>query len=282
MLLKRTITLLVAIPLISAIIYWGSENIFLVIAILTASAALFEYLTLNLTGSTFFTRVLIVIAGVLSMLYVSYYNQHHFTTVNAPIGMDWLPVALIASITIGVFSALIIKVLLFPGKLVFQDPFSVSFIGIVYICFSLSYLVLIRYQNDGVGWIFFVLIVLWMGDTGAYIVGSMVGRRKLCPSISPNKTVEGAVAGVLFSLLAGLTCNQLFLTEMTSIHCVILTIAIAFTGQLGDLCESVFKRERGVKDSGNLLPGHGGMLDRIDSLLFAAPLLYYYKTLLLR
>ena len=277
---KRTLTLLIAIPLISSIIYWGSENIFLIIAILVAGCALFEYLNFNLPDSTLLTRVSLVIPGVVSIVFVRQYFKAGIF-VNGSHEIEWLLSSLLVVLTLGVFAALIRKFLLFPGKRAFQDNISVALIGIVYTCIFLSYLVLIRNRTDGLGWIFFVLIVLWMGDTGAYIVGSLMGRRKLCPHISPNKTVEGALAGLLFSLLAGLVCKHLFLTELTVTHCLILTAGIACMGQLGDLCESIFKRERGVKDSGSLLPGHGGMLDRIDSLLFAAPLLYYYSAFLL-
>lgn len=280
MVVKRTLTLLIAIPLISSIIYWGSETIFLTVAVIVAGTALFEYLTFNLTGSTLLTRCSLVILGVLSIFFVRQY-YYRAISINGSPEMDWMLPAVMAVLTIGAFAALFKKFRLFPGKLVFQDRISVVSIGIVYICIFLSYLVLIRNRTDGVEWIFFVLIVLWMGDTGAYIVGSLIGRRKLCPSISPNKTVEGAIAGLFFSLLAGLVFQQLFLTELTVTHCLIVTGCIACMGQLGDLCESIFKRERGVKDSGTLLPGHGGMLDRIDSLLFASPLLYYYITLLL-
>jgi len=277
---KRTLTLLIAIPLISSIIYWGSENIFLVIAILAAGTALFEYLSFNLPGSTLLTRFSLVIPGVLSIVFVRQYFQRAIS-INGSQEIEWLLPSLLVVLTVGAFAALIRKFLLFPAKLAFQDNISVASIGIVYICIFLSYLVLIRNRTDGVDWIFFVLIVLWMGDTGAYIVGSLMGSRKLCPRISPNKTVEGALAGLLFSLLAGLVCKHLFLTELTVTHCLLLTGGIACMEQLGDLCESIFKRERGVKDSGSLLPGHGGMLDRIDSLLFAAPLLYYYIAFLL-
>lgn len=277
---KRTLTLLIAIPLISSIIYWGSANVFLIIAILVAGTALFEYLSFNLPGSTLLTRFSLVITGVLSIVFVRLYFQRGIS-INSSHETEWLLPSLLIVLTLGAFAALIRKFLLFPGKRAFQDNISVASIGIVYICIFLSYLVLIRNRTDGVSWIFFVLIVLWMGDTGAYIVGSLMGRRKLCPRISPNKTVEGALAGLLFSVLAGLLCKYFFLTELTVPHCLILTGGIACMGQLGDLCESIFKRERGVKDSGSLLPGHGGILDRIDSLLFAAPLLYYYIAFLL-
>ena len=176
-----------------------------------------------------------------------------------------------------VFAVLIAKLVLFPRKVIFQKPLSASCIGIVYICIYLSFLVPIRNGSEGILWVFFILLVLWMGDTGAYIVGSMLGRTKLCPAVSPNKTIEGALAGLLFSLVTGLACKKIFLPDISMTNCILLTAGISLIGQLGDLCESVFKREREYKDSGNILPGHGGILDRIDSLLLAAPFLYYYK-----
>lgn len=276
MLLKRTLTLLVAIPLISSFIYWGSESAFLMITIIIAGTAFYEYLSMNLTSSSLRSRLTIVLLGVSCIFFARYYNPPSSSIESNGV----LPV-IIAVVTLCVFVVLTTKLVLFPRKVVFQQPLSVIVIGIVYLCIYLSFLVLIRNGTDGVQWIFFILLVLWMGDTGAYIVGSIIGRIKLYPAVSPNKTIEGALAGLLFSLVAGLACKKIFLPAISITHCILLTTGISLMGQLGDLCESVFKRERGFKDSGDILPGHGGILDRIDSLLFAAPFLYYYKAFFL-
>ena len=276
MLLKRTLTLLAAIPLISSILYWGSEEVFLIIAIVVAATAFYEYLSMNLTSSSLVSRLIMVLLGVFCIFFVGYYNSPI-----SPKGSNGILSLLIATATLCVFVVLSIKLVLFPRKVIFQQPLSVILIGIVYICIYLSFLVPVRSGTDGIPWIFFILLVLWMGDTGAYIVGSMFGRTKLYPSVSPNKTVEGALAGLLFSLVTGLACRKIFLPPISINHCIFLTAGISLIGQLGDLCESVFKRERGFKDSGTILPGHGGILDRIDSLLFAAPFLYYYKAFFL-
>jgi phosphatidate cytidylyltransferase len=114
------------------------------------------------------------------------------------------------------------------------------------------------------------------GDTAAYYAGKRFGRRKLYPSVSPGKTWEGAVAGVLGTVLAMAIVRALLLPWLPWRHVVALGVLAAVVGQLGDLCESLLKRGAGVKDSGSLLPGHGGLLDRLDSLLFVAPLVYYY------
>lgn len=231
---------------------------------------------MNLTSSSLMSRFTMVLLGVSCIFFVGYDNSS-FTT---RVGNGIVPL-FIAMATLCVFAVLCIKLVLFPRKLLFQQPLSVVVIGIVYICIYLSFLVTIRNSTDGILWIFFILLVLWMGDTGAYIVGSMIGRTKLYPAVSPNKTLEGALAGLVFSLVTGLACRKVFLPAISMNHCILLTAGTSLIGQLGDLCESVFKRERGFKDSGNILPGHGGILDRIDSLLFAAPFLYYYKAFFL-
>jgi len=126
---------------------------------------------------------------------------------------------------------------------------------------------------------FFAMVM--MTDTGAYYTGRSVGRRKLAPRVSPGKTVEGAVGGFMTAVITGPLCKWIFFPEIHVIHAMALGATIGILGQVGDLAESMLKRGSGVKDSGNLLPGHGGMLDRVDSILFCAPLLYYYSRLIL-
>jgi phosphatidate cytidylyltransferase len=125
---------------------------------------------------------------------------------------------------------------------------------------------------------FFALVMLT--DTGAFYVGRSVGRHKLAPRMSPGKTVEGAIGGFVTAMLTGVLCKLTFFSEIPITHAIALGAAIGTVGQVGDLAESMLKRGAGVKDSGNLLPGHGGMLDRIDSILFCAPLLFCYARLL--
>ena len=121
---------------------------------------------------------------------------------------------------------------------------------------------------------FFAMVMLT--DTGAYYTGRTIGRHKLAPRISPGKTIEGAIGGFVMAAVAGYLSKLIFFPEIPTAHCLILGAVIGVVGQIGDLSESLLKRGSNVKDSGNLLPGHGGMLDRIDSILFSAPVLYYY------
>jgi len=120
-----------------------------------------------------------------------------------------------------------------------------------------------------------LLGILWIGDTAALYGGRFMGRHLLAPSLSPRKTVEGAFAGLIASIVAGVILG-VWLTDEGSGSLIVASIISASAGQLGDLAESALKRSAGVKDSSSLLPGHGGMLDRIDALLFAAPILWFY------
>jgi phosphatidate cytidylyltransferase len=124
---------------------------------------------------------------------------------------------------------------------------------------------------------FFAIVMLT--DTGAYYTGRSIGRHKLAPRISPGKTVEGAIGGFVTAVITGLLCKLSFFREIPLTHALLLGALIGAIGQIGDLAESMLKRSAGVKDSGAILPGHGGMLDRVDSLLFCAPVLYYYSRL---
>ncbi|MGA7400334.1 MAG: phosphatidate cytidylyltransferase, partial [Candidatus Sulfotelmatobacter sp.] len=166
-----------------------------------------------------------------------------------------------------------------------------------YIALPLGMLVQLRQQWAGAFWILYLLLIVWAGDIFAYFVGRSLGRHLMAPRISPKKTWEGAVASLAASLVVGILLfnhaleissfllrvglidrrDGLFGLEKPELRPIIfLTIVLNVAAQLGDLVESLIKRGAGVKDSGTLLPGHGGMLDRIDALLFAAPLLWYY------
>lgn len=121
---------------------------------------------------------------------------------------------------------------------------------------------------QGLGWFFFALFVTWMSDTAAYLVGRSIGRIKLIPHVSPNKTVEGAIGGLVAAGITGVLCALLFGLPIHALTAILFGIILGAAGMIGDLSESMIKRRAGVKDSGDLIPGHGGMLDRIDALIF--------------
>ena len=148
-------------------------------------------------------------------------------------------------------------------------------LGLVCVGFLASHLVLLRGLEDGASWLIILTAVTAGSDTGAYYTGSRLGKRKLCPDISPNKTVEGGLGGIAGGIAAGLLFALLFPVDTPLRLVGVLAAILSVTGMVGDLMESVIKRGFQVKDSGTLLGGHGGVLDRVDSLLLAAPVLYY-------
>jgi phosphatidate cytidylyltransferase len=149
-------------------------------------------------------------------------------------------------------------------------------IGVLYTGLLLPHFYWLRLLPDGPQWVTFVIAIGMGGDSGGYFVGHAYGRHKLIPRVSPGKTVEGAAGIVFFSLLVGVIGKLVFFHDRSWGEMLILSLVMAVVGQLGDLGESVMKRTFGAKESGWIFPGHGGVLDRIDSLLFPLTLVYYY------
>ncbi|MDD2498702.1 MAG: phosphatidate cytidylyltransferase, partial [Desulfitobacteriaceae bacterium] len=153
---------------------------------------------------------------------------------------------------------------------------AVSLFGVFFVAWMPAHLILIREsETQGFVIILLVFIMTWATDTGAFFAGNYFGRKKLSPNISPNKTVEGSLGGIALCLFAAMTLGH-FLRFMDPLPLFILAAVGSVAGQLGDLVESAVKRWAGVKDSGSILPGHGGVLDRFDSLIMAAPVVYYF------
>jgi phosphatidate cytidylyltransferase len=151
-----------------------------------------------------------------------------------------------------------------------------TLIGVVYVAVPLGLLVWVWRQPDGPFYTLFTLGVIWASDTMAFFIGKNFGKHKSSPHISPNKTWEGTIASFIAALIVGLVTAKYFWGGNGYAEFLILAAALNVAGQLGDLAESALKRSAGVKDSSNLIPGHGGVLDRLDALLFAAPVLWYY------
>ncbi|MFC7685385.1 phosphatidate cytidylyltransferase [Ureibacillus sp. GCM10028918] len=134
---------------------------------------------------------------------------------------------------------------------------------------------LIETRNGGLEFLIFALLIVWSTDSGAYFIGRKFGKKKLWPEISPNKTVEGFVGGVLTAVVFACIMQIIYPISSSWISLIAISVIASIFGQMGDLVESAIKRHYGVKDSGRLLPGHGGILDRFDSLLFVLPLLHF-------
>jgi phosphatidate cytidylyltransferase len=148
-------------------------------------------------------------------------------------------------------------------------------LGVTWIPGFLVALPLLRRMDHGLAWIFFMLAVTWLGDTGAYFAGRTFGKHKLYEKISPKKTWEGAIGGAVTAVIGALIVRAIGLPESDLLLCIVLALVLDAAGIVGDLTESMIKRTFGVKDSGRIMPGHGGILDRVDSLLFTSPVLFY-------
>lgn len=263
--LKRWLTALSLIPVLILVIGIGSEFIFFGLVLTTTAIAISEFYSLVLPTDHKKEKILGVLLGLLLACGI-YSGEGLF----------------VSGISTFIILFLFIFFLVRIQDLTYITPTLAKLImGIFYIGLLFPHLSLIRGMHFGKQWVFFVLVVTFMGDTAAYYGGSYFGRHKLYPKVSPGKTIEGAMACFIGNIAAALTFRKYFLNHVEVYHCLILALALGIMGQLGDLCESMIKRGAGVKDSGKLLPGHGGMLDRIDSILFSAPFLYYYAVLIL-
>lgn len=153
-------------------------------------------------------------------------------------------------------------------------------VGLVYCGLPLGLIGLLRMGHDGLWWVILTCTVTWMNDTGGYFFGRAFGRHKLLPKASPKKTWEGFLGGMLFSVGSAFVVKAVGFHALTVWDCVALGVPAGFLGPMGDLSESLLKRSLGVKDSGRLLPGHGGLLDRIDALLFNGVFVFAYASIL--
>ena len=260
---KRAISAIILIPVIIFLVWWGGYP-YSASIILVSGLMLMEFWGLSQSIGGRGGRIFTVLCGVLFCL--SAVNLIDFK----------IPLEL----------ALALAVLLPFSYQIFRDQVHVAFLsvastllGAVYIGWAFGYhLILLRDISEvGRELILFLLVTIWLGDTAAYICGKRFGKHKLRPTISPGKTIEGTIAGIVFGTLGGLGVWSFLLKDLVSLpHTLILAALLVIVSQLSDLSESIIKRSAEVKDSGHLIPGHGGLLDRCDSLIFSAPVLYYY------
>ena len=266
---KRWITALIVIPPLLLLILKSSAIVFAIAVMAAATLGLREYFCIVFADHDKAMLPLFQAAGygcgALVVLSIQYRNFD----------------ALMLVVALNLMTVAVLSILRFRFR---QDaPLVVikQIFGIVYLPVFLSFLILLRNSADGPMWVVFIIWVVAWGDTGALYVGSLWGRHKLSPAVSPKKTIEGALAGLAANMLFAWLFKMLFFNAMPGWACILIALAAGSAGQVGDLFESEFKRAAGVKDSGTILPGHGGILDRIDALLFAAPIAYLLKVLLL-
>jgi phosphatidate cytidylyltransferase len=266
---KRIISAIALIPIVIFLVEWGGRLYSAAIALITV-LMLIEFHQLAQSIGAKGNRILGVLAGLLLCLSA-------IETVNASVSIGLV-------LTLTLLLAFVYPILCDQPGAAYLSAAS-TLLGAIYIGWAFGYhLVSLRLINGqlsekpvGNRLIFFLLVTVWCADTAAYLVGGRFGRHKLRPRISPGKTVEGAIAALGAGLLGGVGVWFFLLKHTLSFfHAIVLSILLGIVSQFSDLSESLIKRTANVKDSGHLIPGHGGLLDRCDSLILSAPTLYYY------
>lgn len=246
---------IIGIPLLVAAVYFGGLYLLTVVAALMFLGA--REFSRIVEGMDLRAPVFLLLPGCAILMVFTYFNRQEF------------PGSAVALVLIIYLLAVVI---LFP-RFTPVDA-AVSLMGTFYLGLIL-YVYLLSTIDRGWLWLIFMLICTWSTDTAAYFVGRKWGKRRLAPVLSPGKTVEGAAGGILGSIAAS-ALIVLIHTELPFIQVMVLGLLVGLAAQAGDLFESAIKRQAGIKDAGRLIPGHGGVLDRFDSMLFTAPLVYYY------
>ncbi len=159
------------------------------------------------------------------------------------------------------------------------EDVATTFLGVFYVAVLFAFQVVVRTGINGKQWLVFLYLIIWASDIGAYSIGIPFGKHRLYEKVSPKKSIEGLAGALVASAGMALLCRIWFMPAIGSAESIAIALVLSSVGTIGDLAESLFKRAVGVKDSGGIIPGHGGILDRMDSMLFAAPVLYYYLRL---
>jgi len=259
--IQRWISGIIAVPILFAIIFYGSEVVFTGFIIVIILGAVIEYNRMVFNEETSWEKWEGL--GVSLLVPLAAFS-----------GDFRLILAVIAFSVISLFFLFLLRVNTHSFD---TAPLSRLVFGFMYIPFMLSHFILLRKADDGIVWIFLILVFAFSGDIAAYYVGRAVGKKKLIPLISPGKTVEGTIALIIGCVVGCLLFRYILYPKLSIIHAVIIGLLGGILGQLGDLCESMIKRASGVKDSGSFLIGHGGLMDRLDCLIFIVPFVYYYR-----
>lgn len=259
-LLVRVATAVVGLPVVGFFVFWQDSRGFLAICLVASVLSLIEYTGLTMQGRPRSERAGVVLIGTGLFL-----------------GLALRPAMALAWLLAGVLAT---GLLLLPRAVDLPaawNRLAAAGFGVFYVGGLLAALPLLH-GGVGSGWVALVIVVTFANDTGAYFAGRAFGKHKLAPAISPGKTVEGAVGGLAASLIVTFVAHAFFMPTLTVQDCLMIGIPAAIVGPVGDLVESLLKRSAGAKDSGRLLPGHGGILDRIDALLFVGAYVCLYAT----
>lgn len=264
---KRIFSAIFLVPFVIYLVFFSSSFILHVSLCIISFLSCFEFLGICLGSNFLFHRLFIPLLSSLLTFIVPY-------SFSKPILiLSFLPLSII----------LLSLLFMFSGDDIRNsfNSLSYSFFGLFYcgVLSSFIYLTLFFNSFDGRNFIFLLLLGTFLGDTGAYAFGRIFGKKKLYPRLSPEKTWAGSFGGLFMTFLSVLSLKYFLIYSLSLLDVFFLSFLLSITCQLGDLAESFFKRGFGVKDSGTIIPGHGGILDRIDALLFGAPVVFLFSFL---
>lgn len=257
---KRTLTAVLLLPLVFVCIQYSSDLVFFIVIQCLILAALWEFYNLA-SRRKHAPQKLLGFSMSLIIAFSFYFDSFS------------LEMALFASLFLGgIYYVLTMNKL--EKLMSFPPSMALTFFGAIIVSFTINHFIYLRREHTPEG-IYFLLAVIFIGDTGAYFIGKVFGRHKLAPLASPHKTWEGSIGGVVFACIGGAVSQMVFFPQAVLWKAVAFAFVVHVAAQFSDPLESLFKRAAGVKDSSNILPGHGGFLDRIDSLILAGPLYYF-------
>lgn len=252
---------MIALPLLILCVYYASQGLFAGVIFIIVALALHEFYRMALPQRRRLEGSLSIVVGVCCSVGLAY-------ATNLP--------ALLLSIVLPCLVLTLLYLFRIQDMQTVSRDMAISLFGLLYIPMLLSHAVLLRGLPAGRDWIFLVLFVVMASDSLAYFVGMNLGKHRLYEAVSPKKSIEGSLGGLAGGVLGATICKFWFFAELGGLDVVLIGLGVGAFSQLGDLVESMLKRSFDVKDSGALIPGHGGLLDRLDSLLFAFPMTYYY------
>ncbi len=269
--LRRWLTALILLPLLLGVILKGGRALFVLVVLLVGGLGLWEFLGMFLPESDRGRRLKTIVLG--SVLIISFCTAQRGSFLCNPSGPMFILVWCI-------FILMLFYLVSYGHIPELSRDLAVNAMGLLYLPLMLGHLVWLRYLANGEWWVLWLLAVIFAGDTAAFYTGQTLGKNKLYPAVSPGKTWEGTLGGLAGAVLAGVGMGKWLLPEAGMGSLAALALVLGVTGVLGDLFESMLKRQAQVKDASGLLPGHGGMLDRLDSILFAAPAVVYARLFL--
>jgi phosphatidate cytidylyltransferase len=273
--LTRFLTAAILIPLVIAAIWWGPNWLIAIVCGFVAIASMLEFFSVAARHGVQAYRLwtCVAAAGIVAQ---QWYASRMASIIRLSDLLDRSPKVTLELVLFGfVFGVALIALGTRRTISEVLPSISVSAAGLIFVVLPLSAVIRLHGVDIlGPQLLLFTVVMVWVGDTAAYFVGRSLGRWKMAPEISPNKTWEGAIANFLGALFVAAIFG--YWMKLQPAHMLAMAVVGSAAGQIGDLFESAWKRSAGVKDSGTILPGHGGMLDRIDALILAAPAVWYY------